>query len=70
MDDKLTVPQAGERIGRSRYFIYDAVRAGKLQPTWLPSASGKKPALRISESDLQDFVNGVKPRPARHSPAA
>lgn len=59
MDQFLTVPQAAERIACSRWHIYDLVADGVLEKHYA-GRPGKKPRLRISERDLQAYIDSIK----------
>ena len=62
MDQLLTVPEAAERLRRSRWHIYDLVADGVLERHY-SGRPGKKPSLRISERDLQAYINSIKAAP-------
>lgn len=70
MDRLLTFPQAAERLECSRWHVYDLVKDGVL-PRRLAGRPGKKPRMRIAESDLQAYIESTKaPVPVRGTPAA
>lgn len=50
----LSIPKAAERLGVSRYYIYDRINDGTLPVVQL--ASDTKSKKRVSEEDLDAFI--------------
>jgi excisionase family DNA binding protein len=61
----LTVPGAAERLGCSRWHVYDLVGKGRLSASY----GGKNGnLLRINERDLQAYIDSTKAKPLRREP--
>jgi len=69
MSKLLTIPEAAERLGRGRHFVYGLIRTGQIKPSYLPSARGKQMAARIDERVLDAFIDSCA-KAQRRRPAA